>query len=798
MKCRKCGTENDSSNKFCRNCGDNIQEVVLCQNCGFRIEENALFCSNCGTQVGELNLDPSESANPPLENIELEGSNEETLHDEQVGETLIEIEDSAPVASSNVTDATDGINESNAFGVTDKGVTNEVTDSSDVSVGTCSMEAGSPTDTTTESDNIADEETNVPPAKKNNHRKWIIAGIALVIAAVGAFILFFKIDTVLPNTQISSVQTNTNAMDDIKMAIESVYTTEYPLVKVQIAIEGGPKGLKLSKDKLVINENQQVQEVKEIKQLEEDSSEENSGKTSSKKKLFEITYETLVVNSKPPSGEQRKIDLTYMKANASSTYMSPKQSKLRVDSFSCNTDDYPNISCFFSLFDQNNNEMDNITFDPKYIKLAENQTSVGNVSISKLAEEAQFTSTNLVIDISTSMDEYDRIGQVKNAVNSFLNSASISKKNLVGVLSFADSEYISQVPFTSDINAIANEVNSFQTVGSCTALYESINEAVFNTSYNGKNGSKYVIAFTDGQDNCSDLVSSQTLINNAQQLGVPIYAVSVDHDPELQRIAEETQGQYSYLGNDIAQLNYFYQDIFKNKQNQYVLSYKSTNPKKNPRNLQMALLSPTLYTDTTTENVTPKLLNDYEVADVMQKYQIAWSEAMNQHDISPILPYVTQNRPETDKKSVYNIVYEQIYGTLTSSGNRIGGLINVNSMYGEELIYQIPDYALVDAEKVSDEHYRLRIQKRVQRDATLLKNRNNPSLGFNSSLTTYKETAYTYNVIKVNGTWVIDTVDDEAVPICYKDSTYTEKYQRKDGKSSKTNGNCPGVPEGER
>src|SRR5690554_6776184 len=124
-------------------------------------------------------------------------------------------------------------------------------------------------------------------------------------------------------------------------------------------------------------------------------------------------------------------------------------------------------------------------------------------------------------------------------------------------------------------------------------------------------------------------------------------------------------------------------------------------------------------------------------------------------------------------------------------------IINLRTDYGEVLFYAIPDYKLLDAEKVSDEHYKLRIQKRVQRDAYLLKNQNDPSKGFFPPLTTFKETAYTYNVIKQNNVWLVDYVEDEAVPICYNDNTYTTKYERKDGKTT-TSGNCPGIGESER
>ena len=62
MKCRNCGNEIDSSDKFCENCGNQIIKDELnngannkyCSQCGVLISENSRFCSVCGYVVDDV------------------------------------------------------------------------------------------------------------------------------------------------------------------------------------------------------------------------------------------------------------------------------------------------------------------------------------------------------------------------------------------------------------------------------------------------------------------------------------------------------------------------------------------------------------------------------------------------------------------------------------------------------------------------------------------------------------------------------------------------------------------------
>ncbi len=46
--CQNCGQKNESTAKFCSNCGNAITQEKFCSSCGSKLESDAKFCSNCG------------------------------------------------------------------------------------------------------------------------------------------------------------------------------------------------------------------------------------------------------------------------------------------------------------------------------------------------------------------------------------------------------------------------------------------------------------------------------------------------------------------------------------------------------------------------------------------------------------------------------------------------------------------------------------------------------------------------------------------------------------------------------
>ena len=50
-RCLKCNASNNSSAKFCNECGSSIQKSVPCKHCSELNDADARFCDNCGNSI---------------------------------------------------------------------------------------------------------------------------------------------------------------------------------------------------------------------------------------------------------------------------------------------------------------------------------------------------------------------------------------------------------------------------------------------------------------------------------------------------------------------------------------------------------------------------------------------------------------------------------------------------------------------------------------------------------------------------------------------------------------------------
>jgi Mg-chelatase subunit ChlD len=680
---------------------------MFCTNCGTKIMKDGLFCTNCGSSV---------TLTQQLDELEVPIPNDVTGAEE-----VKEIE--------NVTG------------------TEEVIESEEVSE----------IEEVNEIENVTDKAVTLTETDvARNHKKWLLIGLpALFLIIIGCSYLIWdkqlspddtqRVEAPLSDNKTDS-PANTSSKDNGapetvgNLIVNAVDISEYPTITLEIDA-GDLNEWIPTQDDFTISENSISQTVDQVLQTSNN--------------LISVSYITNQIHKSPGAVDKRTLSIQLLDAKAESSYETPQPLNLRMGDISYNTDSYPDINLYFSLYDSNDQLVESLPSDAKLFNVKEEDRSIPVTAVAKMSDQKESLSINVVIDNSSSMT--DIMGTVKQQATQFLDQISITQSDRIALMSFAGASEINQNAFTNVIDDLTPQINALAADGACTALYRAIEVAVYNTAYNGESGSKYVVIFTDGGENCSNdglenqnTVSPQTVINMANQLGVPIYAVGVDQDDQLQAITQETNGDYISIGSDLDRLGQFYQSIFSKKKAQYVVKYRSDNAKKVPRTASISLNTPQYYS-TLDVAVTPRLVDDPAVAKAMEGYQINWSVAMTSGDMSYLNPYVVVD--SKSPTSVYKIVYNQVTALNNSKKN------------GIEITFNIPTYTLLDAKKISDTHQQLQLKKHFKRTVT--------DNGVVTS-SVFKGTAYTYNLINQNGAWLVDSTVEKSVPeTCYTDETYT-------------------------
>ena len=71
--CPKCGGEIKDNAKFCRHCGEKIEqkpEFIFCDECGAKLEGGATFCDECGARLDDVSSSASSVTDNPWQEID--------------------------------------------------------------------------------------------------------------------------------------------------------------------------------------------------------------------------------------------------------------------------------------------------------------------------------------------------------------------------------------------------------------------------------------------------------------------------------------------------------------------------------------------------------------------------------------------------------------------------------------------------------------------------------------------------------------------------------------------------------
>lgn len=312
------------------------------------------------------------------------------------------------------------------------------------------------------------------------------------------------------------------------------------------------------------------------------------------------------------------------------------------------------VDVYFSLFSDQDYETELTSTQLTKDMFRINQLAVDSVS---RVENVDNVSVNLVLDKSGSMSDPpsgsvidSKMDLVRQAAVEFVRNAPAAARGQFEVLSF--STYAPSAPdisFTSDLNSVSSYLESLQSDGGATALYDSLTKALYDTNY--QDGPKYIIAFTDGQD--SNYGSSvQSVIDLSRQLGIPIFCIGFGTmDNDLQIISQETGGQYFAISIDDnlqEELEQIYSKVFQRYVKQYKLTFAPQQKILPGEDFTLSLdLESADFKGQTPELTFTRKVDaaSINVLNGLFEYQVNYASAVNQLDFSLVSNNVKADSP---------------------------------------------------------------------------------------------------------------------------------------------------------
>lgn len=246
-----------------------------------------------------------------------------------------------------------------------------------------------------------------------------------------------------------------------------------------------------------------------------------------------------------------------------------------IDIAQIDTSNYPKISVYFTVRDLDGNDINHL--DKNQFTLSElenNKEKKQNFSLDYYKDRVnQQKTVTFAMDISGSMDGI--LGEEFDAADYILGLMKEKSGYRVAMTSF-NSDQQELYGFTTDIDKMREVCAQDREAEGSTALYDTLTNALYQEVH--QTGQKYILAFTDGADNCSVSATADSVISLSEQYHIPIYLISVSGENEtdvLQNIANASGGKYFEI-KDISELQGCYEQIFEQQQAMNVLTYTTT------------------------------------------------------------------------------------------------------------------------------------------------------------------------------------------------------------------------------
>lgn len=228
------------------------------------------------------------------------------------------------------------------------------------------------------------------------------------------------------------------------------------------------------------------------------------------------------------------------------------------------TDQYPRVIVRFAANLEDGTPISDLK--PGQLLVWENGQAQEQVDLFSLRESSAEVWVSLVIDISGSMNDEDRLTQAKQAAKAFVSR--LRSKDRTSIVTFSDKVLLQQQP-TGDPGTLGRAIDALKATGP-TRLYDGLERGVSEALRARQGARRAVVLLSDGDD--TDSVSElDAVLRPAIEHKIPVYAIGLGSEIQsdvLTRIARETGGRY-YAAPKATDLHYVFQLLSGQLASQY-------------------------------------------------------------------------------------------------------------------------------------------------------------------------------------------------------------------------------------
>jgi len=204
----------------------------------------------------------------------------------------------------------------------------------------------------------------------------------------------------------------------------------------------------------------------------------------------------------------------------------------------------------------------------------------------KLQTMTSFRQENVPLALGILIDNSGSMRPKRHEVNeAALNLVrSSNTQDEVFVVNFGEAYYLDQ-DFTDDLAKLKGALDKVETRGS-TALYDAIVASAAHIRQGARTQKRVLLVVTDGRDNASQESLKEAMQQLQREDGPTIYVIAFVDEAKgasstiraLQAISLNSGGT-AYFPKDLNQVDAITKNIANDIRNQYVIGYKSSNPK---------------------------------------------------------------------------------------------------------------------------------------------------------------------------------------------------------------------------